>query len=366
MDVETFFTQIRGKIIKLIVREIADPNSAKVQKTTWIRFVTDDEPEDQVDLAFNSKMASIFRSSDLDQIVDEMVTHMMEQIEYPALINSRFRFDQVLFLDINFHQLNLTRGSSYPPLPDWLARKRAIINPQNEDEECFKWAVIAAERVGMKDPQRISNLRKFSNNYDWSGLKFPMATKDIKVFEMNNNISVSILSVENREIYICRKGSKRDWEINLMLIHENDRTRYTAVKNLSRLLRSSNTKHKCKQYFCTNCLQGFMQELTRDQHQVYCEDNKTVRVEMLKAVELYDGQNQFRIPFIMCAADSEALLKPIESNNPDPNQPYSQSINQQIPSGYCVYSKFAYGEVKDPLATYRGMDCVEKFCDYIK
>ena len=114
-----------------------------------------------------------------------MITHMMEQIENPALINSRFRFDQVLFLDVSFYRLNLTRGGSYLPLPDWLARKKAIINPQNEDEECFKWTVIAAERVGMKDPQRISNLRKFSNNYDWSGLKFPMATKDVKVFEMN-------------------------------------------------------------------------------------------------------------------------------------------------------------------------------------
>ena len=33
---------------------------------------------------------------------------------------------------------------------------------------------------------------------------------------------------------------------------------------------------------------------------------------------------------------------------------------------WCVYSKFAYGEVKDPLTTYRGKDCVEKFCEYIR
>ena len=219
MDVETFFVQIRGKIIELIAREIRDRNSVKVQTTTWIRFDRDDEPEDRANLAFNSKMAGVFRSNDLDQIVDEMITHMMEQIENPALINSRFRFDQVLFLDVSFHRLNLTRGSSYLPLLDWFAQKKAIINPQNEDEEYFKWAVIAAERVGMKDPQRISDLRKFSNNYDLSGLRFPMATKDIKVFEMINNISVNVLLVENREIFICRKGNKRDWEINLMLIH---------------------------------------------------------------------------------------------------------------------------------------------------
>ena len=65
-----------------------------------------------------------------------------------------------------FTGLNFTRGSSYLPLPDWIARKKAIINPQNEDEECFKWAVIAAENKGMKDPQHVSNLRKFADDYD--------------------------------------------------------------------------------------------------------------------------------------------------------------------------------------------------------
>ena len=93
-------------------------------------------------------MTSVYRGSDLDQIVDEMIAHMKTQIKNPALLNSRFRFDEVLFLDISFHRLNLTRGSSYLPLPDWLARKKEIINPQNDDEECFKWAV-------HNDPQLI-------------------------------------------------------------------------------------------------------------------------------------------------------------------------------------------------------------------
>ena len=127
-------------------------------------------------------MMSVYQGSDLDQIVHGMIDNMKFQIENPALLNSRFVFDEFLYLDVNFHQLNLTRGSSYLPLPDWLARKKAIVNPHNDDEECFKWAVIAAENVGMKDPQRVSNLRKFTDNYDWSGLKFPVSTKNIGVF----------------------------------------------------------------------------------------------------------------------------------------------------------------------------------------
>ena len=166
-------------------------------------------------------MTSVYRESEPDQIVDGMIANMKFQIENPALLNSRFVFDEFLYLDVNFHQLNLTRGSSYLPLPDWLARKKAIVNPHNDDEECFKWSVITAENVGMKDPQRVSNLRKFTDNYNWSGLEFPVSIKDIGKFETRNNISVNVLAVEGRDIYIHRKGQRMGREINLLMVSKD-------------------------------------------------------------------------------------------------------------------------------------------------
>ena len=151
-------------------------------------------------------MTSVYRGSEMDQIVDGMIANMKFQIENPALLNSRFVFDEFLYLDVNFHQLNLMRGSSYLPLPDLLEKNKAIVNSHNDDEDCFIWSVIAAEKVGMKDPQRVSNLRKFTDNYDWSGLEFSVSFKDIGKFETRNNISVNVLAVEGRDIYIHRKG----------------------------------------------------------------------------------------------------------------------------------------------------------------
>ena len=159
--------------------------------TVWIRFVRDDEEgQERIELSFNSLMTSVYRWSEPDQIVDGMIANMKFQIENPTLLNSRFVFDEFLYLNINFHQLNLTRDSSYLPLPDWLVRKKAIINPHNDNEECFRWLVITAENVRMKDPQQVSNLRKFTDNYDWSGLELPISIKDIGKFETRNNISV--------------------------------------------------------------------------------------------------------------------------------------------------------------------------------
>ena len=170
IDVDMFFNRMRKELIGLIKQELKTRTSARIQTTAWIKFVrNDEEGQERVELAFNSLMTSVYRGSEMDQIVDGMIANMKFQIENPALLNSRFVFDEFLYLDVNSHQLNLMRGSSYLPLPDWLVRKKAIVNPHNDDEECFKWSVIPAENVGMKDPQRVSNLRKFAGNYVWSG-----------------------------------------------------------------------------------------------------------------------------------------------------------------------------------------------------
>ena len=265
-------------------------------------------------------------------------------------------------MDVDFHRLNLMRGLSYLLQPEWLAHKKAIINPLNEDQECFKWAAIVASRWEDIDrnPQRVSKLKKFKADFDWSGKAFPVSFKDIKKFEFRNQVSINILAIEDRQIYICRKGDNYEHTINLMLITESNRKHYVAIKSLSRLLSSQNTKHKGKEYFHMNCLQGFKEESSRDEHIGYCKDNELVRIEMphkRPIVEHSDGQFQFKVPFIMYA-DFESILEPISGPGNNPRILTTRDINIHIPSGWCVRSEFAYGEVKDPLKLYRGKDCI--------
>ena len=93
-------------------------------------------------------MMNVYNLSDMDEIVNEMIAHMKEQIENPALLNSRFVFDEVLFTNVDFHQLNLTRGSSYLPLPDWLARKKAIINPKKRRSRMLQMGCNCSYEMG--------------------------------------------------------------------------------------------------------------------------------------------------------------------------------------------------------------------------
>ena len=57
-------------------------------------------------------------------------------------------------------------------------------------------------------------------------------------------------------------------------------------------------------------------------------------------IEFKDGQNQFRVPFIMYA-DFESILEPmdpVEPGSPNPNQPYTNEVNQHTPSLVGVFT----------------------------
>ena len=121
-----------------------------------------------------------------------------------------------MHLDINFHRLTLTRGSSYSKLPEWIARKKAVINPKNEDEECFKWAVTAAlhNQEIDKDPQRISKLEPYVDRYNWNGLKFPLTINQIDKFEKNKDIAVNLM-------YIYQQGHVNEGKRRTMMERTN-------------------------------------------------------------------------------------------------------------------------------------------------
>ena len=210
-------------MIDLIRKEMRG-RSVRAQTSMWIRFRKD---KDLVDLAFN-----IHILNNLDEIVLEMINNMKYQIENPTLLNSRFIFEEVLYMDINIHQLNFTRGSSYLPLPDWLAHKKAIINPKNEDQECFRWAVITTSRWEEinNNPERISKLKRFEKDFNWSGIGFLVSFKDITKFEFRNQISINLLAIDNKEIFICRKGGNYERIINSTIISKNNRKHCVTIK----------------------------------------------------------------------------------------------------------------------------------------
>ena len=88
---------------------------------------------------------------------------------------SEFVFDSVDLLHYNLHKISLNRGGSYIDSPKWLKNKKATINPQNNDDKCFQYALTAAlnyEQI-KKNPQRISNTKSFISHYNLKVIDVP-------------------------------------------------------------------------------------------------------------------------------------------------------------------------------------------------
>ena len=66
--------------------------------------------------------------------------------------------------------------------PKWLKNKRATINTKNDNNNCFQYALTVAlnHQKIKKDPQRISKIKPFINQYNWKDIDFLSHQKDWK------------------------------------------------------------------------------------------------------------------------------------------------------------------------------------------
>ena len=92
-------------------------------------------------------------------------------------------------------------------------------------------------------------------------MKFPASNRDIKRFESRNEITINIPAFEDKKVYLCRKGKEYDRVANLMLITDYNSKHYIAIKSLSRLLHSSNTKKEKAQYFALTLCRDFRKRI---------------------------------------------------------------------------------------------------------
>ena len=78
---------------------------------------------------------------------------------------SDFVFERVELLDYHLHKISLKGRKSYIKSSKLLENKKATINPQNNDDNRFQYAItIAINHQNIENnPERISSIRLFIN-----------------------------------------------------------------------------------------------------------------------------------------------------------------------------------------------------------
>ena len=114
----------------------------------------------------------IVMGSKTDEIIKELFESLLQRYQEgleESMKGSEFIFDSVNLLHYHLQKTSLKRtGSSYIDSPEWLKNKKATINPKNNDDNCFQYALTVALNYQniKKDPQKISKIKPFINKYD--------------------------------------------------------------------------------------------------------------------------------------------------------------------------------------------------------
>jgi hypothetical protein len=154
-DPLTFLKIVEPEVTKLLT----DNRGTKVKVILQCMMEKNDLQSGEVVLhaaAFHSDTDVNLEATDVNELYSTMSEVVLERLAKFQRLGSNWRFKSIKDLQVHTVKYEPLRGSSYFKLPDELAAKKAIINPQNEDDECFKWVVTRALNPVEKNPQRIS------------------------------------------------------------------------------------------------------------------------------------------------------------------------------------------------------------------
>ena len=123
------------------------------------------------------------------EIVEERMTTFMQA-------GSGWVLEENNALVLEMVDYNPIGGSSYLELPRDIFPTKAVINVQNEDQECFKWSILAALHLVSRNAQRISHYREYKYELNFTGIDFPVTIHQISKFEkLNPDISVTVIGL---------------------------------------------------------------------------------------------------------------------------------------------------------------------------
>ena len=177
--------------------------------------------------------------TDVKVILSRMLREIMEKLVDYQRNGSGWYFKEVISFEIHTVDYKPIKGSSHVRLPDFLMRKKAIINMENKDDKCFLWCVLRYLHPREKHSTRINDLREYENDLNFKGIEFPVKVRDIQKFENQNpNLSgINVFSInDNNKIYPLRLNKKDTKKtIDLFLFSKDENQHYSLIKKLFKI-----------------------------------------------------------------------------------------------------------------------------------
>ena len=372
------FSKTNNRFIDVCENEVHTLKSVNIQVILLVSFsMNRGEEVQQMEHYFNGMQPATLNEHNMDtlnHLLNEFIDHVKGEIEAWSQSGSGWAIDEILEAFINVAQYQPLRGGSYMVLPAKLKKKKGILNIQNRDNQCLRWALRADLFPAPRDrnPIRTSSYPT-EDGLNFTGIDFPTPVSQIDRLERQNpNLAINVFGWEKEQVIVHRLSEKGGEipRINLMITKQGaENTHYSWVKRLTDLLYDQN-RHNESRHFCERCLHGYKTRDLLERHKPECKGllKSPTRTEMSK-----EGQNmmtfknhykQMKAPYV-AYADFECIVRKIATCEPDNKRSFTVKTGKHEPCGFSYLVVRSDGQTQGPF-TYCGEDAVFVFLKYLQ
>ena len=169
LSVEQYLDMIKPYLSDLINENKAiktSSNEWKIQINMYINFVSSNDTGEIRTIFVWSDNEEIRLGNETDDIIKGLINSFLNKYQNEKIIlrnGSNFVFESIGLLSYQIHKTILRRGNSYIKSPEWIANKKATINPKNEENRCFEYSIVVAlhHKEIKNHPERISHIHHY-------------------------------------------------------------------------------------------------------------------------------------------------------------------------------------------------------------
>jgi hypothetical protein len=324
----------------------------------------------------------ISQQTDINAVINRASGYLLEEFEKFTEHGSGWKLDHNNHFQIIIDKYDPLRAEGYIPTPEYLLKKHCIINVKNNDNQCFKWAVLSAMHPAVSHSDRVGNYKKYDGELNFDNINFPVEIGDIPKFEnQNDSISINVFEPTGfphygvNPLYVS-DHYYREFNIDLLLLGDNSNYHYVWIKNFSALI-SNYSKYKGKHLYCRRCISYVTtnQELL-DRHIIDCkgvsESPQRVKLETdpKKKICFKNYPRKMEVPFVIYAdfeANNVVVAPPGDEPGGESGETNTKILTKHKINSFCYIIKRYDGPTE--LVMYRAKsdstDVAKVFLDTI-
>ena len=230
---------------------------------------------------FRSDTDAVLNDHDITNTLASAMQEIYRRSQEFQAEGSGWALERVILLTLHTVAYQPLMGNSYIKLPDYIMKKKAVLNIKNQDDKCILWSILAHLHPISRDnnPNRVAKYRPYEHELNMIGVAYPTPLQDICKIEKNNNLSINVIGYDSTDGFYPLRITRdiKDQHINLLLIKDSEKSHYCLIRNFSRLM-SHRTAHKGTQYFCYNCLHAFTTQRRLDKHMPLCYQQRAQKI----------------------------------------------------------------------------------------